>query len=105
MLIGSLRYQGSEGDETSLKKINSRSLNLHRNYSNLLTLSNVGELSWSWIPKNHIQVRKKKEILSSLVHVYPPPQNMKLDIFTSSSRSDDKEMLKVCCTCIGVEFV
>ena len=27
-----------------------------------LLLSNVGELSWSWIPKNHIiQVQKEKE--------------------------------------------
>ena len=25
------------------------------------TLSNVGELSWSWIPKNHIQVKKGKQ--------------------------------------------
>ena len=31
--------------------MNSRSFNLHRDSSNSLTLSNVGELSWSWIPE------------------------------------------------------
>ena len=34
----------------------SLSFNLHRNYSNSPTLSNVGKLSWSWIAKNNIQV-------------------------------------------------
>ena len=27
----------------------------------VFTLSNVGEVSWSWIPKNHIQVEKGKQ--------------------------------------------
>ena len=33
-----------------------------------LTLSNVSDLSWSWVPKNHIQVEKeRKKVSSSLV--------------------------------------
>ena len=31
--------------------MNSRSFNLHRDSSNSITLSNVGELFWSWIPE------------------------------------------------------
>ena len=53
-------------------------LNLHRDYSNLNTLSNKGELSWSWIPKNYSQVQKTKEnFVMACLH---PPLNVKLGI-------------------------
>ena len=35
--------------------------NRHRDCSITLTLSSVHELSWSWISKNLIQVKKEKE--------------------------------------------
>ena len=41
--------------------MNLRSFSLYRNYSYPLTLSKVGELSWSWIPREHIQVQKQKQ--------------------------------------------
>ena len=43
MTKGSLRSEDGEGRENVAEKVNSRSFNLHRNYSKLLTLSNVGE--------------------------------------------------------------
>ena len=46
--------------------------NRHLDYSNSLTYSNVGELSWFWIPKNGSVIskfRKRKEMLSLLVYV------------------------------------
>ena len=38
-------------------------------YSNSLTLSNASEIFWNWISINHIQVQKRKKILSLLVYV------------------------------------
>ena len=35
-----------------VKKVISRSFELHRDYSNSLTLSNVQEFVWFWIAKN-----------------------------------------------------
>ena len=35
------------GGENFAENVNSRSFNLHRDYSKSLTFSNVGELSWS----------------------------------------------------------
>ena len=32
-----------------------------RDYRNLLTLPNIGELSWSWIDKKNVQVQKEKD--------------------------------------------
>ena len=43
MTKGSLRSENGEGRENVAEKVNSRSFDLHRNYSKLLTLSNVGE--------------------------------------------------------------
>ena len=51
LLIGTLRSEDGDGRETVAEKVNSRSFNLHRDYSNSLTLSNVGEPSSSRIPK------------------------------------------------------
>ena len=39
----------------------SRSFNLHRDFLQSLTLSNVGELSWSRISKNHNHVPAERE--------------------------------------------
>ena len=44
---GTLRSEDSDGSENVAKKVNSRSFNLHHDYSKSLTLSNVGEPSES----------------------------------------------------------
>ena len=46
-IIGTLRSEDGDGRENVPEKVNSRSFNLHRNYSKSLTLSNVGEPSKS----------------------------------------------------------
>ena len=51
-------------------------ISLLADYSNSITLSNVGELSWSWIPKKHIKVQK--EFVYACLR---PPKNVKLGIF------------------------
>ena len=53
----------------------------HCDFSNSLTLSNASELFLSRIPKNHIQVQKKKGNLA--VACLRPPSNVKLGIFLS----------------------
>ena len=47
ILIGTLRSEDGDGRENVVEKVNSRSFNLHRDYSKSLTLSNVGEPSLS----------------------------------------------------------
>ena len=54
-----------------------------------LTLLNVGELSWSWIHKNHIQVQQKKEKIF-VVACLRLPENVEWGIFMSTSCSDKK---------------
>ena len=44
-IIGTLRSEDGDGSENVAEKVNSRSFNLHRDYSMSLTLSNVGEPS------------------------------------------------------------
>ena len=44
-IIGTLRSEDGDGRENVAEKVNSRSFNLHRDYSKSLTLSNVGEPS------------------------------------------------------------
>ena len=44
-LIGTLRSEDGDGIENVAEKVNSRSFNLHRDYSKSLTLSNGGEPS------------------------------------------------------------
>ena len=56
--LGSLRYHDGDGHENVTQKVNLRSFNLYRDYSNSFTLSNASELFVSRIPKNHIQVQK-----------------------------------------------
>ena len=43
--LGILRNDGGDGSENVVQKAISCSFNLHHDYSNSLTLSNVGELS------------------------------------------------------------
>ena len=44
-LLGTLRSEDGDGGENVAEKVNSRSFNLHSDYSKSLTLSNVEELS------------------------------------------------------------
>ena len=78
---GTLRSEDGDGRESVAEKVNSRSFNLHRDYSKSLTLSNVGEPSWSRIPKNHIQVQKERG--NFVVACVLPLYIVKLGIFTS----------------------
>ena len=50
--------------ENVAQKLNSRSFNRYRDYSNSFTLSNASELLLSQFPKKHIQVQKVKESLA-----------------------------------------
>ena len=59
--LSDFKIQGRDGNENVGLKVNLRSFCLYRNYSYPLTLSNVGKPSWSWIPKDHIQVQKEKQ--------------------------------------------
>ena len=54
-----------DGHENVAYKVNLRSFNLYRDYSlKSFTFFNASELCLSEIPKNHIQVQKKKENLA-----------------------------------------
>ena len=64
-----LRSEDSDGSENVAEKVNSRSFNLQRDYSKSLTFPNVGDPSYSWIPKNHVQNQPSEEISSSLVYL------------------------------------
>ena len=50
------KIQRRDGYENVALKLNLRSFSLYRDYSYPLTLANVREPSWSWIPRDHIQV-------------------------------------------------
>ena len=64
-IIGSFRYHNGDGHKNIAYKVNLRSFNLYRDYSlKSFTFFNASELSLSQIPKNHIQVPKKKENLA-----------------------------------------
>ena len=59
--IREFKIQRGDDNETELAlKANLRSFSFYRDYSYLLTLSNVSELSWSWIPWDHIHVQEEK---------------------------------------------
>ena len=51
------KIQKRDGNENVAQKVNLRSFSLYRSYSYPLTLSNVGEPSWSWIRRHHIRVQ------------------------------------------------
>ena len=75
---GFLRSEDSDGRGNVAEKVNSRSLNLHPDYSKSLTL---GEPYQSWIPKNHSQVQIERG--NFVVACVYPLYNVKLGIFTS----------------------
>jgi len=54
------KIQRRNSKENVALKVNLRSFSLYRYYSYLLTLSNVREPSWIWIPRDHIQVQKAR---------------------------------------------
>ena len=49
-----------DGSENVAKKMNLRSFKLYRVYLDSLNLSNGGDVSWSWILMDFIQVHKEK---------------------------------------------
>ena len=55
--LGTLRSNDATATRTSFK-VNLRSFSLYRNHYPL-TMSNVGEPSWSWIPRDHNHVQKE----------------------------------------------
>ena len=72
LIMGSLRYHDGDGHEKVTQKVNLRSFNLYRDYFNSFTLSNVSKLFLSRIPKNHIQVQKKKKENLVVACLSPP---------------------------------
>ena len=63
-------------------------------FFHLASLSNVRELSWSWIPKSLIQVKKEKE--NFVVSCLRPLWNVELGLFTSKSCKDGNRCSKRC---------
>ena len=70
-----IRSNDATAKRTSLKKRNLRSFSLYRNYSYPLTLSNVSEPSWSWMPGTISKCRKGNKISSLLVYVLHKTRN------------------------------
>ena len=66
---------------TDFKKVNWRCLQLYRAYSISFNSSNVGKFFWSWILKDCIKVKGKKEKV--VVLCSRPRRNVKLATFTS----------------------
>ena len=56
--IGKFKIQRDDDNEKLAFKANLGPFSLYRDYSYPLTLSNVSELSWGWIPWDHIQVQE-----------------------------------------------
>ena len=54
------KIQRHDGDKKVAEKVNLHYFSLYSDYSCPLTLSNVGEPSWSWISRDHIQAQKEK---------------------------------------------
>ena len=54
------KIQRRDGNENVAQKENLLSFSLYSDYSYPLTLSNVGEPSWSWISMDHSQAQKEK---------------------------------------------
>ena len=75
-----------DGYENVTWKVNSRCFKLYCAYSISFNSSKVGNLFWSWILKDCIEVQEKKKKV--VVLCSSPPQNVKLGIFTSRSCSD-----------------
>ena len=58
--IRKFEIQRGDDNEKLAFTANLGSFSLYHDYSYPLTLSNVSELSWSWIPRDHIQVQEDK---------------------------------------------
>ena len=56
-----LRSEDGEGRENVAEKANSRSFNLHGDYSKSLTLSNIGEPSLSWLRRSRVVTHGAKK--------------------------------------------
>ena len=54
------KTQQRDGDKNVAEKVNLRYFSLYSDYSYPLTLSIVGEPSWSWISRDQIQAQKEK---------------------------------------------
>ena len=70
LLVGTLSNDYDDSSENVAKKTNLRSFKLNRVYLNLLNMSNAGDLSWNWILKDFIQVKKEE---GKFVVVCPRP--------------------------------
>ena len=76
MQLGSLSNKDDNSSENIAKKIiDLRPFKLFRAYLEQLNLSNVGDFSWSWILKDFIQFKKRKDNSSSYVHVLHKSSN------------------------------
>ena len=60
LTFGLALIQRRDSNEIVVKKENFGSSSLYRKCSFPLIFSNVGEPSWSWIPRNHIHVQKER---------------------------------------------
>ena len=54
------KIQRRDGNVNVAQKENLRSFSLYSDYSYPLTLSNVGEPSWTWISMDNSQAKKEK---------------------------------------------
>ena len=59
-ILGTLSRDDDDGSENVGKKMNLRSFKLNRVYLDPLNMSNVGDVSWSCILKDFIQVQKEE---------------------------------------------
>ena len=55
--MGTLRSEENDGSENITIKLSLFSFNLYLDYSNSLTVSNLGKFCWSLIPKHRWQNR------------------------------------------------
>ena len=67
---GTLSNDDDDGSENDGKKMNLRSFKITRVCLDPLSMSNAGDFSWSWIPKDFIQARKDE---GKFVVVCPRP--------------------------------
>ena len=92
-MVRTVKVPRRDGNENVAWKVNLCSFTLYRNFSYPLTLSNVGEPNWSWIPIDISKFQKRNKI-SSLLVTLTSPKNANLGIFKSQSCKNGKEMYK-----------
>ena len=95
--MGTLRSEdsggGGGGGEKVTLKVNWRSFGVHRDYSNSLTFSNVGDFSWSWILEI-VQVQKDWKDNEKFVLFTSPTKREIRKFRVVIACSDSKEMYK-----------